>query len=177
MGPAAPDELFASISATASADVDRPPAIDLFGSILGSDSDTRELLDRFLARTGAHPTSAFQQHMSREETTRFWADLEVTDRDDPGPRSLRSPSPLPQFRFLPAPPATDAIRRVLRNLAEGRLQGQSRELDFSPWGGAYNRVRDDATAFVHRRELFSLNTPLPLTPPPRMRPKPPPGAG
>jgi hypothetical protein len=29
-------------------------------------------------------------------------------------------------------------------------------LDFSPWGGAYNRVRDDATAFAHRRELFSL---------------------
>ena len=45
---------------------------------------------------------------------------------------------------------------MLRNLADERLQGQSRELDFAPWGGAYNRVRDDATAFVHRRALFSL---------------------
>jgi FAD/FMN-containing dehydrogenase len=30
------------------------------------------------------------------------------------------------------------------------------ELDFSPWGGAYNRVAPDATAFAHRRERFVL---------------------
>jgi hypothetical protein len=29
-------------------------------------------------------------------------------------------------------------------------------LDFTPWGCAYNRVRHDATAFVHRSERFSL---------------------
>jgi hypothetical protein len=32
--------------------------------------------------------------------------------------------------------------------------GQSREVTFTPWGGAYNRVGADATAFVHRDELF-----------------------
>jgi hypothetical protein len=25
-----------------------------------------------------------------------------------------------------------------------------------PWGGAYNRIRPDATAFVHRQERFQL---------------------
>jgi hypothetical protein len=33
---------------------------------------------------------------------------------------------------------------------------ETRELDFMPWGGAYNRVRPDTTAFVHRAELFQL---------------------
>jgi hypothetical protein len=42
------------------------------------------------------------------------------------------------------------------NLAEGRATGESRELDFTPWGGAYNRVRSDATAFAHRNALFLL---------------------
>ena len=104
--PAAPDELFASMLVTASADVERPPTIDLFGSMLGSESDTTELLDKFLARAGADPTSAFHQHMSREETTRYWADLEVTDRDDPGQEeTFAARVPLPQVRVLPATPA------------------------------------------------------------------------
>src|SRR5262249_8647576 len=45
---------------------------------------------------------------------------------------------------------------LLANLGAERTQGQSRELDFTPWAGAYNRIRDDATAFAHRRELFLL---------------------
>jgi Berberine and berberine like len=44
----------------------------------------------------------------------------------------------------------------VENLQKGRPAGQSRELDFTPWGGAYNRVRADATAFVHRNEQFLL---------------------
>jgi hypothetical protein len=34
--------------------------------------------------------------------------------------------------------------------------GQSREVDFLPWGGAYNRVPADATAFAHRGERFMV---------------------
>jgi FAD/FMN-containing dehydrogenase len=44
----------------------------------------------------------------------------------------------------------------VRNLSEGRVAGQHRELDFTPWGGAYNRVPADATAFVHRDQRYSL---------------------
>jgi hypothetical protein len=45
---------------------------------------------------------------------------------------------------------------LVANLAEGRVPGQSRELDFTPWAGAYNRIEEDATGFAHRGELFSL---------------------
>jgi FAD/FMN-containing dehydrogenase len=50
----------------------------------------------------------------------------------------------------------EAIAALLENFSHGRVSGESRELDFMPWGGAYNRVRPDATAFVHRDELFQL---------------------
>jgi FAD/FMN-containing dehydrogenase len=42
------------------------------------------------------------------------------------------------------------------HLGADRVAGQARELDFTPWGGAYNRVPADATAFVHRAERFLL---------------------
>ena len=37
-----------------------------------------------------------------------------------------------------------------------RDPGEARKLDFMPWGGAYNRVPAEATAFPHRQELFLL---------------------
>jgi hypothetical protein len=40
--------------------------------------------------------------------------------------------------------------------AAGRVTGHARELDFTPWGGAYNRTGIDETAFAHRNERFLL---------------------
>ena len=48
------------------------------------------------------------------------------------------------------------IRDLLERFSHGRVPGESREVDFMPWGGAYNRVHPDATAFVHREERFQL---------------------
>ncbi len=44
----------------------------------------------------------------------------------------------------------------MEHLSYGRTPGVVRVLDFMPWGGAYNRIRPDATAFVHRAEHFLL---------------------
>jgi Berberine and berberine like len=49
-----------------------------------------------------------------------------------------------------------AIAALVENLEKARVAGQSRELDFTPWGGAYNRVPAHATAFAHRAERFLL---------------------
>jgi FAD/FMN-containing dehydrogenase len=51
--------------------------------------------------------------------------------------------------FFRAELPRDAIAALVENFVEG-------ELDFSPWGGAYNRVAPEATAFAHRRERFLL---------------------
>jgi FAD/FMN-containing dehydrogenase len=56
-----------------------------------------------------------------------------------------------EFFRHPLPP--DAIARLLDVFA---TTDAPRELDFTPWGGAYNRVPADATAFPHRSELFLL---------------------
>jgi Berberine and berberine like len=57
-----------------------------------------------------------------------------------------------EFFRRPLPP--EAITALLRNLPRGWGAGQSRALNFTPLGGAYNRVPADATAYVHRDERF-----------------------
>ena len=44
--------------------------------------------------------------------------------------------------------------RFVDHLGARRALGQARELDFTPWGGAYARLDPEATAFPHRRERF-----------------------
>jgi FAD/FMN-containing dehydrogenase len=161
--PTAPDELAASLLMIAPGDVDRPPVVNLFGAMLGSQSDTTELLDELVVRAGADPTSAFLKHMPYRETKRYLAELGdamAGDDDQLGETSLSESaeqgltfSKSEYFRnVLPA----EAVAALVENLQEERVVGQARELDFTPWGGAYNRVRADATAFVHRDELFLL---------------------
>lgn len=158
--PAAPDEMAASLLVVAPGDPDRPPVANAFGAILGTESDARELLDQLVARAGAVPDSAFLQHMPYREAKRYLAELGDAmagedDRLGEGPDEpqghLHSKS-----EFFRGPPPREAVEALVDNLSEGRVAGQSRELDFTPWGGAYNRVPAEATAFVHRGELFLL---------------------
>ncbi len=157
--PAAPDELAASLLLTASGDIDRPPLVNVFGAMLGTQAETTELLDQLVARAGADPASVFSKHASYRETKRYLAE------HGPGDDRLEQTSQglVPQqghdfskSEFFGRPLPTEATATLVKNLLEGRVAGQSRELDFTPWGGAYNRVRADATAFVHRAELFLL---------------------
>jgi Berberine and berberine like len=48
------------------------------------------------------------------------------------------------------------ITALVDHFTSGRVPGQRRALDFTPWGGAYNRLPPDATTFVHRAERFLL---------------------
>jgi FAD/FMN-containing dehydrogenase len=156
--PTAPDELYASLLLRAGREVERPPELDVFGSMLGSEHDAAELLDELVTRAGADPTTDFREHMSRHETTRFWATLgtvEQADEDEPQEPSREEHTWL-KSEFFRHPLPREAVAALLDAFVQERVPGQSRELDFTPWGGAYNRVREDASAFAHRSELFSL---------------------
>ena len=160
--PYGPDELAASLLVIASGDVDRPPVVNLFGATLGTESDTTELLDELVARVGVDPISAFHKQMSYRHIKRYLAELgdEMAGDDQFGEILQREPSqqghPYSKSEFFRRPLPSEAIAALVENLQKGRVAGQSRELDFTPWSGAYNRVPTDATAFVHREELFLL---------------------
>jgi FAD/FMN-containing dehydrogenase len=156
--PSAADELDATLRLTADGDGRRPPNVELVGALQDGERDAAELLDKLIARAGAEPTSASQRHMTFREVKRHLAGLgSVEDR-----REQASPEQPPEghlftkseFFRQPLPP--DAVRRLVENLVQGLAPSQSREVTFMPWGGAYNRVRADATAFVHREELFVI---------------------
>jgi FAD/FMN-containing dehydrogenase len=166
--PDGPDELAASLKVTATGDVDRGPSVDVYGALLGAASDAYGLFEELVTRTGSDPVSSSLEHLSFSETRRFWAKLGEAEHDE-GESEVGqdesdggiAPPPEPMCLFakseffrrsLPSRTVTDLLERF----SHGRITGESRELDFMPWGGAYNRVHPEATAFVHREERFQL---------------------
>lgn len=146
--PLAPDELAASLLVTAPGDVERPPVVHLFGAMLGTAADAAEQVGELVAVAGADPASSSLSQMTYRDTKRHLAEHGPGD-DQPGPAFSKS-------EFFGRAQPSDTIEALVDHLVGDRIPGESRELDFSPWGGAYNRVRGDATAFVHRAELFLL---------------------
>jgi FAD/FMN-containing dehydrogenase len=147
--PAAPEELAASLLLIAPSDPDRSPVVNVFGGMVGTESDTEELLDELIARAGVEPSSADLKHGSYREAKRYLAEHGPGD-------DLPDGHPYSKSEFFRRPMPKEAIESLVANLTEGRVPGESRELDFTPWGGAYNRVSPDATAFAHRDEIFLL---------------------
>ncbi len=155
--PAAPDEMAASLLLSAPSDPHSPPVVNVFGAMLGTGSDAEELLGELVAQARAEPTSAFLKQGTYRETKRYLAE------HGPG-EQMPHGHPFNKSEFFRRSLPEEAIKSLLKNFSEGRVAGQSRELDFTPWGGTYNRVADDATAFVHRDELFLLKHAVTIDP-------------
>jgi FAD/FMN-containing dehydrogenase len=160
--PPGPDELAASLLIVAPEDPAHPPVVNLFGAMLGAESETQGLLDGMVARVGADPASTFLDRVPYRKAKRYLAELgaemagedgRIGEAPNGGPSENYSYS---KSEFFRSPLPKEAIESLVENLFQGRVAGQSRELDFTPWGGAYNRVPGAATAFAHRDELFLL---------------------
>jgi FAD/FMN-containing dehydrogenase len=149
--PDAPDDAAPSLLVTAAADPTVPLRVRVFGAMLGTESDARDTLAALVAAVGSDPATATFEHLPYRQTKRFLAEHDAGSTAKPDPGYLFAKS---EFFRSPLPAQTAAA--LVEHLVDDRVPGEARELDFTPWGGAYNRLRSDATAFPHRAERFLL---------------------
>lgn len=143
--PDAPDEVTASL--TIVAEPGHRVEATLFGASLLSEAATRDLLRELAAAAGASPAIELRDPMPYSRLKETFDDIDP--KDDPGSElRLRS-----EFFSRPMRPST--IAALLAELT-GPASTTSRQLTFTPMGGAYNRVPVSATAFAHRGERFLL---------------------
>lgn len=161
--PDAPDAMAASLLLNVPGDSRRPPRVTVLGAAPGLDPErTADLLDTLIGSIGVQPVAT-------RRTENKWAEVKTWLADHaPGEESGRIYSKSEFFRqSLPA----SAVEELVTTLVAGRVPGEARELDLSPWAGAYNRVPSGATAFPHRTDRFVLKHSAILTPDVSPRPK------
>jgi FAD/FMN-containing dehydrogenase len=143
--PGTPDEVTANF--TVVAEPGEPPQAILFGASLREEAPTRELLQEFCSVAGASPEVDVRGGLAYHQLKNTFQDLDPREEPVLGLR-IRS-----EFFARPMRPST--INALLATLIDGQATGR-RQLTFTALGGAYNRVPDTATAFVHRGERFIL---------------------
>ena len=156
--PDASDELAASLLVTASGDLDEP-VVTIFGAMLGTETETTDTLDHLIVRLSADPVSTKIKQLPHRAAKTFLAEHAPGAERSGSTTPLELPRPSMMFaksEFFRRPLPPDVIAALVDSFVEGRGTGQARELDFTPWSGAYNRTRTDATAFAHRNERFLL---------------------
>jgi FAD/FMN-containing dehydrogenase len=144
--PDAPDAIAASLLITAPPEPDEPPIATVFGAMLGAERETEAVLSQLVDRAGTDPAETELTHGSYRATKRHLAGEGGTEEGHIYTRS--------EFfaRSLPG----ETLAALVEHVIHGRVAGEARELDFSPWGGAYNRTTAGATAFPHRDARFLL---------------------
>jgi len=148
--PTGPDALAASLLVTVGGEADADPVVHLFGSMIGSETETGALLDEFVSVAGADAASSERAHMRYGSLKNYLAERGPGDQEDEHGR------PYMKSEFFREPLPAGAVEALVELFVRGRRPGEARKLDFMPWGGAYNRVPANATAFPHREELFLL---------------------
>jgi FAD/FMN-containing dehydrogenase len=146
--PDAPDEYDVNLRLIAPADPDRAPELHLFGTMLGAGDP--EVLTDIISAVGSQPRWLLHEQSPYLTAVRRLSGL----GSDHSPEATAVRFTKSEFFRRPLP---DAVTNDLaEQLVTSRTPGCVRELNFSPWGGAYNRVPADATAFAHRDEAFLL---------------------
>jgi FAD/FMN-containing dehydrogenase len=178
--PAAPGELAASLLITAAGPepastgpastgpASTGPAstgaasVNVFGAMLGDEAATMRLLGKLASEAGPGPLSAHTQSKPYREVKRYLAEL--GDQMAGTGQENQEGHSFVKSGFFRRPLPDGAVAALVAGFGRDLPPGQARELDFSPWGGAYNRVAADATAFPHRDALFLLKQSVTVRP-------------
>jgi FAD/FMN-containing dehydrogenase len=153
--PDAPDELAASLLINATGGRDQP-SVTIFGSMLGTKHETVDVLGHLTARLDADPLTTTVEQMPHRVAKTFLAEHAPGAESSDSTTAARPPQMFARSEFFRRALPAEAIAALVDSFAQERRAGHARELDFTPWGGAYNRTRRDATAFAHRSERFLL---------------------
>jgi FAD/FMN-containing dehydrogenase len=145
----APDELAASLDLHLAGNPDEPAWVEVFGIMLGTQSDTGAALSQLTAQV-ASPATASIIEGSYLDALRYWAARAGERLDLPRAGSGARPYEVIKSEFFAQQLSADAIGELVKNFDTDRMEGELRNVDFSPWGAAYGRVAAEATAFVHR---------------------------
>jgi FAD/FMN-containing dehydrogenase len=148
--PDAPEEVNASLK-IAAIGTDRPLEVIVFGAVLGTETEAAARIAELAGMVGATPATESLARLGYRDLKRSLVGVGAGDSSVPEPELTTSRS-----EFFGRSLSAEMIDGLLETLVADRDAAQHRELNFTPMGGAYNRVPADATAFVHRSERFVL---------------------
>ena len=148
--PHAPPELMCVIDLLSGS---TSPTVTSGGQFFGSEAQLRALLSQLFAATG-QPAGLTVRTRSFMEAQRYWADCrDAADCKAPVHATFKGKSDYVNKPFRE--PAIDVLVAAMEShQGDPRLGGAAILLD--AYGGAVNRIPKNATAFVHRDALFSI---------------------
>ena len=155
--PTGPDELSADLILS-DAMPESAPVVGVYGAVIAPENHARKLIQKLINRTGG-PDSEFCIELPYYESTRFQGERTTYELHEITPNGMvaRHSYRYTKSEFFDRPLPEAAIQELVHAFTSQRSPAQRRSLEFAPWGGAYNRHAPEATAFVHRDQLFILD--------------------
>jgi FAD/FMN-containing dehydrogenase len=157
LAPHAPDGLFTVLNMSAVAGSTAPPRITSAGQFFGTEGALRALLQPLTA-TGT-PTRFTVTNRTYMDAQRMWAGCSGTIEEChlPPQGNLGRATFKGKSSYANKPLTARGIDTLIRQIEARRATGSgSGILLLDSYGGAINRVKKGATAFVHRDALFSM---------------------
>lgn len=152
--PFAPEDVDATLRLAVGTDAELAH-VELIGAVLGSQADAAQRLEAFISRAPVPPASAWSGEMTYPAAKRRLDDLDQHRQSLPG-EADRPGHLYAKSEFFRQPLGRQALEALAHGLTQPAAGARAREVTFMPWGGGYNRVAPDATAFPHRNELFLI---------------------